>query len=76
MTPQQLSNLFQPFVQADASTSKKYGGTGLGLALSRKFCQMMGGELTAESVYGQGSTFTVRLPQEVAQPEVSLGINN
>jgi len=62
MTPEQLSKLFQAFTQADASTSKKYGGTGLGLALSRKFCQLMGGELTVESQFGNGSTFTVMLP--------------
>jgi signal transduction histidine kinase len=65
MTPEQLGKLFQAFTQADASTSKKYGGTGLGLALSKKFCQMMGGELTVTSAYGKGSTFTVKLPEEV-----------
>ncbi|MBI3416254.1 MAG: hypothetical protein HY043_13250 [Verrucomicrobia bacterium] len=65
MTPEQLGKLFQAFTQADSSTSKKYGGTGLGLALSRKFCQMMGGELTVASQFGEGSTFTVTLPVEV-----------
>ncbi|MBI3416161.1 MAG: hypothetical protein HY043_12760 [Verrucomicrobia bacterium] len=63
MTPEQLAKLFQAFTQADSSTSKKYGGTGLGLALSRKFCQMMGGELTVTSEFGKGSTFTVTLPE-------------
>ncbi|MBI4324205.1 MAG: HAMP domain-containing histidine kinase, partial [Chloroflexi bacterium] len=67
MTPEQLGKLFQAFTQADASTSKKYGGTGLGLALSGKFCQMMGGELTVTSEYGQGSTFTVKLPNRVLE---------
>ncbi|MBI3416960.1 MAG: ATP-binding protein, partial [Verrucomicrobia bacterium] len=67
MTPEQLVKLFQAFTQADSSTSKKYGGTGLGLALSRKFCQMMGGELTVASEYGRGSTFTVRLPTETTE---------
>jgi PAS domain S-box-containing protein len=64
MTPEQLAKLFQAFTQADASTSKKYGGTGLGLALSRKFCQMMGGDITVTSDHGKGSTFTVTLPTE------------
>jgi signal transduction histidine kinase len=67
MTPEQLARLFQAFTQADASTSKKYGGTGLGLALSRKFCQMMGGDITVTSEHGRGSTFTVRLPVAVSE---------
>ncbi|MBM3840385.1 MAG: hypothetical protein FJ398_20960 [Verrucomicrobia bacterium] len=65
MTPEQLAKLFQAFTQADASTSKKYGGTGLGLALCKKFALMMGGELTVESESGKGSCFTVRLPAVV-----------
>ena len=46
MTPQQVLGLFQAFSQADASTTRKFGGTGLGLALTRRFCQMMGGDVT------------------------------
>jgi signal transduction histidine kinase/CheY-like chemotaxis protein len=70
MTPDQLGKLFQAFTQADASTSRKYGGTGLGLVISRKFCQMMGGDVSVTSVYGKGSVFTVRLPLRVADRKV------
>ncbi len=65
ITPQQMARLFQPFTQADAGTMKKYGGTGLGLALSESFCRLMGGFIRAESGPGRGSTFTVRLPAEI-----------
>jgi PAS domain S-box-containing protein len=65
MTDEQMHGLFTDFMQADASTTRKYGGTGLGLALSARFCRMMGGELTVESQSGKGSVFTVRLPMVV-----------
>ncbi len=68
MTPEQLAKLFQEFSQADASTTRKYGGTGLGLALSRRLCRMMGGDVTVASEPGTGSTFTVRLPAVVEDP--------
>jgi len=66
MTPEQLGKLFEAFSQADAATTRKYGGTGLGLALSRRLCRMMGGDVTVESEAGRGSTFTIRLPAYVA----------
>ena len=64
MTDAQMGRLFEAFSQAEASTQSTYGGTGLGLAISRHYCRLMGGDLTVESVYGQGSTFTVRLPTD------------
>jgi len=65
MTPEQMSKLFQEFSQASSTTASKYGGTGLGLVISRRFCQMMGGDITVESESGRGSTFTIRLPRIV-----------
>jgi GAF domain-containing protein/CheY-like chemotaxis protein len=67
MTPEQLTRLFEVFSQADAATTRRYGGTGLGLALSRRLCRMMGGDVTVESEADRGSTFTIRLPVLVAE---------
>jgi PAS domain S-box-containing protein len=64
--PEKIEQLFEPFSQADASTSRNYGGTGLGLALSRRFSRLMGGDLTAHSEQGRGSTFVIEIPAEGA----------
>ena len=77
MTESQVGNIFQRFHQADASTTRKFGGTGLGLALSKAFGTMLGGDLTVASVPGQGSAFTLQVPVTYVaaqlQPGVRLG---
>ena len=73
VTPEQLTKLFHTFSQADTSTTRKFGGTGLGLALTRRFCQLMGGDVTVESVPGESSTFTLKVPaivSSIAPPEI------
>ncbi len=71
MTPEQMARLFEAFTQAEASTSRRFGGTGLGLTISRHFCRMMGGEISVTSGAGTGSTFTMRLPAELAREPVA-----
>ncbi len=68
MTQEQLGRLFQAFSQADSTTARKYGGTGLGLIISLRFCQMMGGTISVESEPDAGTTFTVKLPAQVQTP--------
>jgi CheY-like chemotaxis protein len=80
MTPEQMGALFTPFQQADSSTTRKYGGTGLGLTISRKLAQLMGGDIHASSRAGSGSSFELRLPcietTAAASPQSTAFINS
>jgi PAS domain S-box-containing protein len=67
MTAEQSQKVFDPFTQADVTTTRKYGGTGLGLAIVSRFCDLMGGSVSVESRLGEGSLFVVRLPREMTE---------
>jgi signal transduction histidine kinase/DNA-binding response OmpR family regulator len=67
MSEEQVAKLFQPFVQADSSTTREFGGTGLGLAITKQFCRMLGGDVFVESKLGEGSVFTLVLPTSQAK---------
>ncbi|QDT36437.1 ATP-binding protein [Stratiformator vulcanicus] len=72
LTPEQLGKLFNAFAQGDASTTRQYGGTGLGLTISRRLARMLGGDVGVESNYGSGSTFTVRVKTELVPSATML----
>jgi len=76
MTEEQLNKIFKAFTQADASTTRKYGGTGLGLVITKRFAEMMGGNIEVTSEYQKGSAFKIQLPAYVTTEPVTTSVEN
>jgi CheY-like chemotaxis protein len=74
MSREHLSRLFQPFVQADPGINRQYGGTGLGLTITRRLAQLLGGDVAVQSRLGHGSTFTLNVPSNLADAGKALGV--
>ncbi|MBL8548742.1 MAG: PAS domain S-box protein [Hyphomonadaceae bacterium] len=70
ITQEQMSRLFQPFAQADSTTTRQFGGTGLGLSITRRLAELLGGDLSVESEIGKGSIFTMRIPADLRLPNL------
>jgi len=73
MSKEHVSRLFQPFVQADPSITQQYGGTGLGLTITRRLAQLLGGDVTVKSALGEGSAFTLHVPVDLSDASIALG---
>jgi signal transduction histidine kinase len=69
MNEDQMGRIFESFSQADTSISRRFGGTGLGLSITKQYCEMLGGQLTVQSVLDRGTTFTMRIPVRLAEPQ-------
>ena len=76
MTPDQVDKVFKPFTQADEKTTRKFGGTGLGLTITKMFAEMMGGDINLKSKEGEGTTFTATIPLVVKDLKVVQPVNN
>ena len=72
MTPEEIGKLFEVFQQADAKATRRYGGSGLGLALSKQLAKLMKGDIHASSIYGEGSDFTLVIPLHYTDSRLAM----